>query len=244
MRCDERRPNSGCTCRKGGQWRSDRCGAEFKARTILKQSCALCRYLKSDHFVAASKPRVVGRQLCTGIQMHLLNILIPALLAMQSVGSVLPENARRTIDRAYPSWSIRTGIIEYEPPYATSNSEFPAAPCQRCFLNQDTIPDFALHIMIGEDSAAVEHFIVLLSEGQSYSVAELRTLPSTAGQFGTFYFVIYKAGYEFGDAPFAEQGDPRRAFPTDCVGIMMHDKNYCDIFLFDKGKFKSFSPCE
>jgi hypothetical protein len=152
----------------------------------------------------------------------------------------LPAKAKAVLDNAFANWRFRTGIPEYE----NNRSEFTTSPLLSCFMNGDTLPDYAVHIITGRDSTPAEQFIVLLADGESYRLLTLLSRTAKDWDFDSYYSILYKAHYEFWLAPFADEGDPRTTFSTDCIGVLMRDKNYCEIFLLENGTLKSFSPCD
>jgi len=153
---------------------------------------------------------------------------------------LLPAKAKAVLDNAFANWAFKVGIPEYE----NNRSEFATSPLLRCFMNGDSLPDYAVHITTGKDSTTTEQFIVLLAERESYRPLSLLSRTTKDWDFDSYYSILYKAHYKFWLAPFADEGDQRTMFPTDCIGVLMRDKNYCEIFLLDNGKLKSFSPCD
>ena len=154
--------------------------------------------------------------------------------------ALVPTNAKAVLDSMFDKWSFRTGIVEYD----SRDRQVPTSPFQECFVNNDTLPDYALHIIVSEDSTTTEQFLVLLAEGRSFRPITLESRTRDDPDFGFYYQVLYKAGFHFWVAPFEDGGDPRSSFPVDCIGVLMRVQNSCNIYLFDNGKFKVFSPCD
>ena len=147
----------------------------------------------------------------------------------------LPVAAKVIIGQNFSDWAFKTDMAEYE-----NNS----APLQICHLNDDTLPDYALHIVSRLKADTVEHFLTVVSNGESYELFTLQSVGRADAWFGLYYQEIYKRGTEFDSAPFGEEGDNRRSFTTDCISISMSDKNSCTVYLFQHNEFRAFSPCE
>ena len=138
----------------------------------------------------------------------------------------LPAAAKLTLD-AYQTWEFDS--LESSTPLLT------------CYVNNDTTVDYAIRILTGRDT---ERFLCLLSDSNTYKLYDLRSLKRTDWDFGIYYLEVFKRGVKFDWPPFQADGDKRTTFPTDCISISMRDKNSCSVFLFEKGTFKIFSPCD
>jgi hypothetical protein len=166
-------------------------------------------------------------------------IITVALASYQS--TPLPPNARALVDKTFPGWT-----------YQTRNSEGPLSASQTlitCFLNEDSLPDYALHIVIPKDST--EHFIALLSQGHSFSLYRLETHRGDAGIYWYYMFytprgdTITNFGFEDeNNLPEGHKPDVRTVFPTDCITVVFTDKNACTSYIFERNRFRSFSSCD
>ena len=149
--------------------------------------------------------------------------------------TTLPTKVKNILDANFPNWDFKSDLFEYQ------NGNSPFRVCQ---LNEDTIPDYALHILSRFKSDTVEHFLALVSMEGSYKLFTLEDFTQTNPWFGGYYLEIFKRGTEFDNPPFEAEGDNRKAFSTDCISVSMLDKNACNVYLFQHGEFKVFSPCD
>ncbi len=147
----------------------------------------------------------------------------------------LPLSAKAILDSAFSDWAFKSDLPEYRDQ---------SSPLIICDLNHDSVPDYALHVVVGKDSNHVQHFIALVSSSLSFQLYDLQTFTHGQWDYNLYYQEIFKRGIEFDRPPFESEGDNRKAFPTDCISISMHEKNSCTVYLFEHGAFKQFSPCD
>lgn len=147
----------------------------------------------------------------------------------------LPPKARRILDQKFTNWGFRSNL-----PQDQNNN----APLLVCQLNDDSIPDYALHIFSIVNSDTVEEFLAFVSTDESYKLFTLEEFTQASPGFGGNYLEVFKSGTVFDNPPFQNEGDDRKSFSTDCISVSMFDKNACNAYVFESGEFKVFSPCD
>jgi hypothetical protein len=147
----------------------------------------------------------------------------------------LPANIKKIIDSNFSSWEFKSDLVEYQ---------YRSSPFRECHINEDTIADYAFHILSRLKGDTIECFIVIVSDEESYTLFTLQSFARSNIWFGAYYLEIFKSGTAFENAPFEEEGDKRTSFSTDCVSVSMIDKNACYVYLFQQERFKVFSPCD
>jgi hypothetical protein len=145
----------------------------------------------------------------------------------------LPSRIRGMVDKTFGQWKF---------PEYHDDCETDGPPFFKCNLNGDSLPDYALDITVGGDSSLHELFIAFVSNDSGYSLFILDTV--SRGWTGNCYLKIFHAGMEFDGPPFYQEGDNRKSFDTDCVSQFMCSANGCTVFLYEKGRFRRFSPCD
>jgi len=147
----------------------------------------------------------------------------------------LPPKARRILDQKFTNWGFKSNLQQ---------DQYNNAPLILCQLNDDSIPDYALHIFSSFNSDTVEQFLAFVSMDDSYKLFTLEEFTQASTEFGGYYLEVFKSGTMFDNPPFEAEGDNRKSFSTDCISVSMFDKNACNAYLFESGEFKVFSPCD
>jgi hypothetical protein len=167
-------------------------------------------------------------------QSHMHMVKAPSLPKKEiNYKDQLPSGVRRLVDKAFGRWNFqkyRADCVPETPPFS------------KCNLNGDSLPDYALDITAENDSALQEYFITFVSIDSGYTLFVLDTVSQE--WVGNCYLEIFRAGTEFDDPPFQEEGDSQKSFATDCVSESLCSENGCTIFQYDKGKFRQASPCD
>jgi hypothetical protein len=124
----------------------------------------------------------------------------------------------------------------------------------KCFLNNDTIGDYAIALTTGKDSSLIEYFVALVSHDEAYSVF---ILDSNKAQIGACerYLFITPAGKKmniFGDYDgelysYGEMDSNKVyiKFPTDCVLLQpIGGGTLYSNFVFINGRFIEISSAD
>ena len=183
----------------------------------------------------------------------MLITLILTLWALGQPSLQLPTNARKALDNKFPIWQHLQYSKEY---YGNQiiDVDRNSKPILKCQLNDDTVPDYVLGIVIKEDTTLTVHFVALVSNEDSFSVLTLASYKNPNPMM--FYLYLYPRdteivnfGWDQANVPpellrtFDEETMTSR-FSTDCIALFHTDKNYCIAFVFQTGRFWSFSSCD
>jgi hypothetical protein len=109
-----------------------------------------------------------------------------------SYSQEMPKPIQSILDKQFPNWQIRPNHLpnpcdQYGPPNPALKFQY------QCDLNSDKIPDYALVIIVGKDSALVEYFVAIVSIHSSYKVFVLDSAAAFDGAGERSLYVI-KAG--------------------------------------------------
>jgi hypothetical protein len=166
----------------------------------------------------------------------------------------LPITGTRALDNSFSNWTL----INHSTPLYGDEAEnifYWGKPFYKCDLNRDTIPDFAFGITVEEDSSLTVHFVALVSNKDSFSLFILGTYRNPRPLM--VYLYLYPKGdaianYGWDD----EQNVPESLlrtwnrdelvsqFDADSISLHRTDKNWCDAFVFEMGRFWSFESCD
>ena len=123
-------------------------------------------------------------------------ILIAAILVGARIlhSQDLPASARHALNQRFSDWAFRPNHIPNPcDQYGSDQTSFPAV--QKCNLNGDGIPDYAVVVTRGHDSASVEYFLALVSKGRNYELNVLDTVRHYEGG-GEKLLAVVAAGTE------------------------------------------------
>lgn len=179
-----------------------------------------------------------------------LFVALPANLAMSQE---LPTAARTVLDGHFPNWELSVKRIpnpcaQYNP----SDSTFLGS--NKCNLNGDSLPDFALAITTGKDSALVEYIVALIASDSTYQAFVLTSAAVYKGAGERTAYVV-SAGdpvASFGEDTLifhygsSVPNSSNIAFPTDAILVSPICENWWKEsevrgYVYIGGRFRSFS---
>lgn len=186
--------------------------------------------------------------------MIIVTVLIVALLSLGQLSLQLPPEPKKALDSQFPHWKL----IEYSQTLYGDQVEAidsHAKPFFICKLNHDTIPDYALGIVINKGRTLTIHFVALVSNGDSFSVFTLASYINPKPM--TRYLFLYPKNQDVTNFGWGDKANVPESllhtwdknemvckFDTDCPALLRTDKNGCRTFVFEMGKFWSFEACD
>ena len=87
--------------------------------------------------------------------------------------SILPAEAVKLLNNSIPGWSFQI--------YPKEEQRMGLSPYIECFLNEDTLHDYALNLVVKKDSIA--YFVALLSNGNSFTIYILERERTNNGNY-------------------------------------------------------------
>jgi len=180
------------------------------------------------------------------VSQFLVNIVLTQNLTSQT----LPPEVSNILDHHFDQWQTRNDSSMR----VDKNMKMTWVHFQcllKCDLNEDTLADYALVIQSSRDSAKIESYVALVSEGSSHRLFTLYTQAApTKYEFGLDFFFTKKGvamtNFGFDD----EQNLPpdldplSETFDVDCLTISSRTHNHCTSYVFSWNRFWSFSSCD
>lgn len=170
----------------------------------------------------------------------MLSILFILTMAnLQAPQAVLPVAAVKILNDSIPDWTFQA--------YSEEEKEEGWGSYFKCVLNDDTVPDYALNVVVKEDSTS--YFIALLSDGNGFKLYYLWDEREYKGEYFS-YMRVYTAGTEITNFGFRDEPDTladipfQSVFKTDCIEVGAKEQNGCVTYVFDNGKVRSFVSCD
>src|ERR1700690_3691944 len=122
---------------------------------------------------------------------HLL--LLTALVASNAVAQTLPDLARNILDSKYPNWQVMVSDSVFYTKHEYVKKSHPVL--FNCFLNDDTIPDFAIAFV----SMNKQYYAAFVSMGKTYSFYILEELPEPSDLSRLVNLSVHQAGKPVAD---------------------------------------------
>lgn len=166
------------------------------------------------------------------------------------VSQTLPPEASKILDRNFAQWQIK--IDSSMRMDKNMKTVWVHSQClHKCNLNKDTLADYALVIQSSSDSARLESYVALVSEGLSYKLFTLYTQPvPTKYEFGLDFFCTKKGvlmtnfGFDEEENLPPELDLLTETFDVDCLTLSSRTHNLCTSYVFSGDRFWSFSSCD
>jgi len=183
-------------------------------------------------------------------------ILAVALCTANARNQDLPAAARNALDTRFSHWHFRPAHIPSPCDTQSANPVLLTA-VQKCNLNDDQTPDYAVVVTTGDDLQMMEYFLALVSNSDSFDVF---VIDSARNHFGAGERLLQIVHAGDSTAFFDDEEEVARygklvddnmmiVFPTDALetspGCEAHyGRLEYDVYVFIRGRFLSFGAAD
>ncbi len=176
----------------------------------------------------------------------MLHLLFVSLLAQSSLA--IPVKVKQLLDQHFSNWKL----IQFSDTIYRNKArdiDENGRTFFTCFLNRDTIPDFALEVIVKKDTLITAYFLALVSNDTSYTLFTLAAIPNPKPL--TLYLYLYPKGTRITNCGFADEDNlpqnlskAQETFDTDCISLISTEHNMCRTFVYASDRFWEFEACD
>ena len=179
--------------------------------------------------------------------MSKLVVLLCLVNTLKLSAQTLPPSAKEVLHNHFTKWQIaKDTSVDWDDQGHKITQPF--LKFFECNLNGDEYADYALAIRSLKDSVLTETFIALIAQGSSYTLFTFWSMVAPRTESEKCNITLEKAGAKITSFGFddednlpEEKRDIREIFPTDCITIWCNSGCCPATYVFEGGRFRSFT---